>query len=113
MEPSVSSLPGTPRSVSFRDATVQGTPKQLHFVEAKSELKKSSQPVLPKGQRSILKSSTSPKSVKDRSPTPERWVVILMFTFGVTIYSHYWGCRDCGCMVVRFTTTYVISASHH
>ena len=70
------SAPGTPRSVSFRESTVQGTPKQLRFAEFKTEETKvkSSPPSSPKGQKSILRSPPTPKSVKDRSPTPERYV---------------------------------------
>ncbi|XP_052102837.1 protein ELYS-like isoform X2 [Mytilus californianus] len=68
----VISAPGTPRSVSFREATIQGTPKQLRFMEPQAEVTKVKSPQSStKGHKSILRSPPSPKSVKDRSPTPE------------------------------------------
>ncbi|VDI17601.1 Hypothetical predicted protein [Mytilus galloprovincialis] len=68
----VISAPGTPRSVSFREATIPATPKQLRFVEPQAEVTKVKTPQsCLKGHKSILRSPPSPKSVKDRSPTPE------------------------------------------
>ena len=59
------SLPASPKSVSFADESkTPGTPKQTRFTETKSSSVK----------KSALKLLDIPRSVKDRSPTPERWV---------------------------------------
>ena len=71
------SQPASPKSVSFADESkTPGTPKELRFSDLKTSVSK--------GIRKSLEMPT--RSVRDRSPTPERFVRL------VSVWYSCWQC---------------------